>query len=295
MLRNNKSILIAGGDLRQVHLANMFSKYIKVYALAFSDDIEFNEKVRRVKDLSELDIIFDFVILPIPALKEKEIINSPLCDYEVKIKDVLSKCDEETVVFAGKIGEDLEKTLEKNNIKYFDYLKREELAVLNAIPTAEGTIGIILEELPITIYGMKILIIGGGRISKVLRTSLVSLGADVSVCARKCSDLAWVKIDKCSDIKIKNMSKEIHQYDAIINTVPAKILDESMLSRVKKESLIIDLASKPGGIDFASAKKLGLKVIWALSLPGKVAPISAGEIIFDTITNIIDEMRDCVE
>ncbi len=295
MLRNNKSVLIAGGDLRQVHLANLFSKYIKVYAVAFSEDVEFDEKVKRTQDISQIDIIFDYVVLPVPALKEKDIINTPLWDGELKIEDVLNKCDEQTILFAGKVTNELESALKNREIKYYDYLQREELAVLNAVPTAEGTIGIILSELPITIYGMNILILGGGRISKVLRTSLANLGANVSVCARNCSDLAWIKIDKCKEVKFKQMPEIIDGYDVIINTIPVKILDEKILSRVNKHSLIIDLASKPGGIDFANAKKLGLKVIWALSLPGKVAPITAGEIIFDTITNIIDEMRDCVE
>ena len=54
---------------------------------------------------------------------------------------------------------------------------------------------------------------------------------------------------------------------------------------------MIDLASKPGGIDFDAARELGVNTIWALSLPGKVAPISAGQIICDTIHNILTEME----
>ena len=32
------------------------------------------------------------------------------------------------------------------------------------------------------------------------------------------------------------------------------ILDDEILAKVKKDALIIDLASKPGGIDFDAAK-----------------------------------------
>jgi dipicolinate synthase subunit A len=47
--------------------------------------------------------------------------------------------------------------------------------------------------------------------------------------------------------------------------------------------LLIDLSSVPGGIDFAYAKDKGMRAIWALSLPGKYAPETAGSIICDTL------------
>ena len=47
----------------------------------------------------------------------------------------------------------------------------------------------------------------------------------------------------------------------------------------------------PTGVDFAAAQQSGLNVIWALSLPGKVAPRTAGNIIKDTILNMIHEME----
>ena len=67
------------------------------------------------------------------------------------------------------------------------------------------------------------------------------------------------------------------------------LFDEYMLNKLRKDTLMIDLASKPGGVDFNIAGKLGLKVIWALSLPGKVAPVSSGEIIAGTVLNILKE------
>ena len=67
------------------------------------------------------------------------------------------------------------------------------------------------------------------------------------------------------------------------------IINGSMLRQLREDCLIIDLASKPGGVDFESAKRLGRNVIWALSLPGKTAPLTAGNIIRDTINNILNE------
>ena len=68
------------------------------------------------------------------------------------------------------------------------------------------------------------------------------------------------------------------------------ILDFKLLSKVRESSLIIDLASRPGGVDFETARNLGRKVIWALSLPGKVAPDTAGDIMKETIVNILEEL-----
>lgn len=67
------------------------------------------------------------------------------------------------------------------------------------------------------------------------------------------------------------------------------ILNEPMLKHIDKHTLIIDLASRPGGVDFEAAKRLGLNVNWALSLPGKVAPITAGKIIYKTVCNILKQ------
>lgn len=146
-----------------------------------------------------------------------------------------------------------------------------------------------MEEISTTIYGQKVLLTGFGRITKVMVKALTGLGADVSVTARKYSDLAWARIYGCKAIHISELDNYISDYSLIFNTVPAVILDEKKLSKLKHDCLLIDLASKPGGVDFDTARKLGIKVIWALSLPGKVAPVTSGEIIADTICNILTE------
>ena len=79
--------------------------------------------------------------------------------------------------------------------------------------------------------------------------------------------------------------------DVVFNTVPDKIIGGNELLTAKN-TLIIDLASKPGGVDMEKAKDLGVKVIWALGLPGKVAPVTSGNIIKETILNIFSELGD---
>ena len=78
--------------------------------------------------------------------------------------------------------------------------------------------------------------------------------------------------------------------DIIINTVPHMILTKERLENVKQECLLIDLASNPGGMDKKAIKDRNLKFVWALSLPGKVAPTTSAEFIKDTIYNIMKEI-----
>ena len=91
--------------------------------------------------------------------------------------------------------------------------------------------------------------------------------------ARKYADLAMIEGHGYEPLPLDNLKEHIHEFDIIFNTIPSLILDDEILTKVKKDALIIDLASKPGGIDFDAAKSYGLKVIWALSLPGKIAPV----------------------
>ena len=77
--------------------------------------------------------------------------------------------------------------------------------------------------------------------------------------------------------------------DIVFNTVPHKIISADVLENISNNSVIIDLASKPGGVDFDAAQKLRKKVIWALSIPGKTSPQTAGKVISDTIINILSE------
>ena len=76
----------------------------------------------------------------------------------------------------------------------------------------------------------------------------------------------------------------------VVNTVPVRVLREAELADLKPGCLVIDLASKPGGVDFDAAARLGVKAFWALSLPGKVAPVTAGKSIKTTIYNILTEL-----
>lgn len=133
------------------------------------------------------------------------------------------------------------------------------------------------------------MIIGFGRIGKVLAKCLAGLGAHVTVSARKAEDFAWITAAGYQKTDTRRLGECLGQYNAVFNTVPSLILKKPLLERLKPGCLCIDLASKPGGVDGKAAAELGIKCIWALSLPGKVAPHTSGDIIRNSLYNILDE------
>ena len=177
----------------------------------------------------------------------------------------------------------------KKGIRVFDYFEREELAVNNAVPTAQGVIKIAMENMKITVHGAQCAVTGYGRTAKVLADMLAALGAHVTVAARKCSDLAWARTGGLNAVNISELMKTAPELDLLVNTVPSLVLDCKTLSALRRDCLVIDIASAPYGTDFACARELGLNVIVPGSLPGKTAPKTAGELIADAILNIIKE------
>lgn len=284
------TVSVIGGDLRQLTLARLLKKEgYHIFLYGFDKDIEIDDM--EIEDDVDYALSSDIVILPVPVTFDGESINAPYSKKPLTINEFLDGITPSALVFGGQIKQDLAKALDDKSIKFYDYLKREELAIRNSIPTAEGAIKIAIEETPITINGSRCLVLGYGRIGKILSKMLSGLGADVTVEARKYADLAMIEGHGFEPLALGELKNRIDKFDIIFNTVPAMILDYEILKSINKNALVIDLSSKPGGIDFEAAKALGIHVIWALGLPGKIAPVSSGGIIKDTVMNIIHELE----
>ncbi len=285
-----KTISVIGGDLRQITLARMLlDDGYDVIIYGFTKDIQTDgipsaDTIRRA-------LSSDIIILPVPVTFDNRTINMPFCDTELSIEDITDNINPLSLVFGGRISEYISARLTARGIMHRDYMKRDELAIRNAVPTAEGAIEIAISETPITIHGSKCLVLGYGKVGKILAHSLDGLGAETYVEARKYADLALIEGHGCIPLTMNETKANIDRFDIIFNTIPALVLDENILKNVRPDTLIIDLASKPGGVDFQTAKELGLRVIWALSIPGRTAPVTAGIIIKDTITNILSELE----
>lgn len=285
----NKTFFTAGGDLRQIYAAQKLSERFSVYVTGFDKNIIIPENINTADSISSFKERADYLLLPMPVSSDGIMLNTPYCKNNIPLNRLVSSVKEDGIVFGGKIDENVKKIFRSSGLEVIDYLEREEFSVLNAVPTAEGAVQIALEEMATTISGSEVIVTGLGRISKILIKILTALGAAVTVAARKYSDLAWAEVYGCKAVHISQLGETAKKADVVFNTVPAVVLDREVLSNIKKDCLIIDLASKPGGVDFTTASELGVKVVWALGLPGKSAPVTSGRIIADTVMNILTE------
>lgn len=284
-----EKIAVIGGDLRSVKLAKMLAKdenEIYVYGLEKADDMKDAENIIKCESVKKAVEKAEIVIGPIPFSSNGTIINAPYSNNEITIRELMHNIHTQ-ILIAGGIQPEVYLMTNNEYIEIIDIMKREELAVLNTIATAEGTIQIAIENTNTILHGSNCLILGFGRIGKVLARKLVGLSVNVTCAARKDDDIAWIQAYGYKSLNINELGEELNKYDIIINTVPHIVLNEKRLEYVRNDVLLIDLASNPGGIDKKSVKDKKLKFIWALSLPGKVAPITSAEFIKNTIYNII--------
>jgi dipicolinate synthase subunit A len=285
-----RKFTIIGGDLRNVHLANLIeSDDNEVNILGFNN-ANFEIKVHEFDDLSNAISGSDIIIGPLPCSNDDELINTPFNKDKIYIKEAFKLMTKNQIFIAGRISDKIKQIANVYNVYAVDILEREEMSVLNAIPTAEGAIQIAMEEMPITLHGSNALVLGFGRVGKVLSKMLLGIGANVYVEARNFADIAWIRSYGYKPVHISELETVVSSADVIFNTIPHLILNNDVLKKINKNCLVIDLASKPGGVDFRAAGDMGIKTIWALSLPGKVAPVTAAGIIKDTVYNIINEL-----
>lgn len=281
-MMERKNFWVVGGDGRQAMLAGLLAgdgHRVHPYAL--------EEALRCEADLDGIDSA-DCVILPLPAVNGEGQLFTPLSKDPLAAGDVLLRLRPGQLVLAGKASPWLKAVARGHGLNLRDYFDREELALLNAIPTAEGAIRIAMETLPTTIHGATILVVGFGRLGLALAPRLKALGAQVTVAARRSEQRALAAVLGVRSERIDGLQEWLHSYDLVINTAPAPILGPEELSALKEGAAVIDLASLPGGVDDESAAALGVKVIHALALPGKEAPLTAARCLRDTVYHILE-------
>lgn len=283
-----------GGDQRQLYAASLIDSsgyHVRIYGFGTNDG-NLAPRIYRAGSLDDCVSGADVIVLPIPYTLDSRTINTPLSSAEIGISEVCAAAAQSnSLILGGKIGEPLKGLCADAGLSLADYSVRPEFEIMNAVPTAEGAIECAMANTPFTLNDSTCMVIGYGRIGKLLSKKLSALGADIIATARRHSDIAWIQSHGFTACKTNSLTERISECDIVFNTVPHRVLDFKALSAAKPGVLIIDLASRPGGVDFETAKELGRRVIWALSLPGKVAPYTAGKIIKDTILNIMEELE----
>ena len=276
-----KTFGIIGGDRRQAELARLIAQdgtSVLTYGLECWKPVGAAALAQAVTA--------DVVILPLPLCKGEGVLN---CEEDpVPTLELFRQLRPGQRILAGNVKPQQYREASACGLTLEDYFLREELTVANAAATAEAVIQVAMENLDRTLLGMDCLVLGFGRIGKLLSYRLHGLGADVTASARKPKDLAWVRAYGWNAVETGSLNGKLGSFGLVFNTIPSRVLDEGLLSQLPKDCLCIDLASQQG-IDATAAERLGLRHIWARSLPGRLVPGTAAAVIRDAINYILLE------
>ena len=286
--------LIIGGDLRNYELAKLLAKEKNiVYTYGLEEVLNTNLEKENSFESNKIEEVLEkaeIIIMPIPLTKDGIHLNMPLSNKKIKIENLINKIRNK-IVFAGNVSDTLLKKFEDENIKVIDLMKIEEFVILNVLPTVEAIIKIMLNNKKEIIHNSNCLILGYGRIGKILAQKLQGLSINITCVTNDNIEKAWCMAlgHKVIDFKdIDNNDSILKNYDILINTIPKIILTKE-LERVRKETLIIDVASKPFGINRKIVEEQKLNFIEALGLPGKHFPITVAKNIKDLVFNILQK------
>lgn len=225
---------------------------------------------------------FGCAVLPFPSFRGALIRGHSA----IPVEELLCRSGEDTRVFGAQFGQWRDK-LERRGASVTELYGSEPLTTANAVPTAEGAIWLAMEQSPITLHGASCLVIGYGRIGKVLAEKLRALSAEVTVAARRAADRALAEAVGLLSEETGVYRHGLGQYDFVFNTVPAPTLSEEQLRRLSPECVVLELASPPGGFSLAACEALGIACCAAPGLPGRCAPKTAGALYAQSILDIL--------
>jgi dipicolinate synthase subunit A len=288
-LSEKGNITVIGADLRQIYMIKSFyEKGYTVYTYGINNDL-ITDKIRKTSSLHEAISKSNILICPIPFSKDNKDIAFLNLYEDKNVKHFMEELNSNHILFAGLIPDYLSSYCNRNKITHYDFMKMNDVAILNAIATAEGTIAEAIKRSSINLHGSKSLVLGFGRCAQILASKLKAFDVDIYVCARSKDDCAFATAYGYNSILLDNLENELNKFDFVFNTIPALILTKDKLEKLSPYVTIIDIASAPGGLDYKASESLNLNASLCSGLPGIYSPKSSGEILADVVENILIE------
>ena len=278
-------LLCAVGDARHLYMCSSLAEDYEVYAVGCID------LPRGVRSIGKLGGRADALVLPMlnnAASREGDVFVR-CAEGTVRLTELLWRLNENAPVLGALAGEDVIGLCAGLGHCFIDYFKDGELVRLNCIPTAEAALELAMHSLDVTVKDTKTLVIGFGNVARECARVFGALGSDITCAVRREEAAREAQAAGFGSVLIDPDTAFTEGFDVIINTAPALVLDERQLLSIKRGAVVIDLASRPGGTDFEAAQRLGVRAVHALALPGKYAPVSAGEYIAKTAARILKE------
>jgi dipicolinate synthase subunit A len=283
------NIAIIGGDARQLEVIRKLSTLDATIHLVGFDQLDHGFTGTNKLDFEEVPFDkLDAIILPVSGTGITGEVETIFSNKEVVLtEEILSKTKEECIIFSGISNAYLDKLTKETNHKLVKLFERDDVAIYNSIPTVEGTIMMVIQHTDITIHGSNVLVLGLGRVGMSVARTFANLSANVKVGARRPEHLARISEMGLKGFHLNDLKEEVIDIDVCINTIPVPIVTANVISKMPAHTLIVDLASKPGGTDFRYAEKRGIKALLAPGLPGIVAPKTAGQIIANVLAQLL--------
>lgn len=192
------------------------------------------------------------------------------------------------IYIGGRPGEALRRAIERQGARCHDLLQDEDFAAANAWPTAEGAVLRAQLLSRRVVAGRRSVVLGFGRCGSALARLLRGIGAPVTVVARRPEQRQAAAGLGCAVLPFDRLPETMARAELVFNTVPAPVLGREALARLPREALVIDIASRPGGVDWQAARELGVEAHLEPGLPARFFPLTAGEILADAVARIVN-------
>jgi dipicolinate synthase subunit A len=290
MLKGMK-IAVIGGDARQLEIVRKLTELQAILSLIGFEQLDHaftgatKEKIDNV-DFSKIDAI----ILPVRGTDLNGQVDTIFSNEKVFLtKKIVEKTPEHCIIYSGITNDYLNLLIKETNRSLVQLFNRDDVAILNSIPTVEGTIMMAIQHTDTTIHGSNVIVLGLGRVGMSVARAFHALGAKVKVAASQSEHIARIIEMGLTPVHLDDLQIAVDDIDICINTIPHLVVTSDVIEKMPLHTLVIDLASKPGGTDFQYAEKRGVKALLAPSLPGIVAPKTAGNILADVLAQLLDE------
>ncbi len=281
---SEKTILVLGGDQRLLYLADMLKAIffqVRAYAL---DGAERLKGIELPRSLEEAVDGADIIVTPVPFTKDGTHLLTKE-GTEILLSDLIGHLKKNTILFGGNIASSVMEGAEEKNVMCFDFMQMEEVALENAITTAEGAIAEAITLSTQNINREPCLVLGYGRCAKAIAKRLQGLDAKVMIGARKKAACREATEEGYLGIPLEELHSAIPRVQFIFNTIPSMVLDEKMIQLVSPHAVIIDIASAPGGTDFKACAEKGILGKLSLGIPGRFSPKTSAEILLGSIVS----------
>lgn len=274
---------VFGGDMRQIWIGKMLAE--AGYRVTYYGMCEEEAAAKEDTASSFLELLesADILVGPILLTRDKRNINHQ------------SNCEDMTMaalkraLAKGKrlIAGCLPAVLTEQAYNCHDFMKQDSFVRFNSIATAEGAIVRAISEGPGNISGSRCFVLGYGICASALADRLAGLKARVTVCAKRREIRTQAQVDGYDSCSFADLTAVLKEADYIFNTVPAPVIRAEELAVLRVDTVIIDIASAPGGVDYQAAAELGVQARLCPGLPGIYAPKASSEAMVKEILDIL--------